>query len=517
MFTWSYKSTTATALIVIVGVIFAYQATDSHGNTNSGRSAVSSTTTATTATTTLPTVETVRPNADADAITVSGEVRGQLSATISSQISGVINQVPATIGQSVERSDTLAVFANQSERASVRQAEANLKSQEANLSELQSGSRQEELRNAELAVETARANLQDARRQLFDTDLQAYLETGDQAVRSGSLQAPSVSGTYKGNTRGEYRVELYRSAAKSGYSFRYSGLESGMGTVSTETPMPLGDKGLYIQFPENFAANQLLEWVVPIPNTRSQQLSGAQNRFRQAEIRLEEAQNELALTQKGTRRERIDAAQAQVESAQANLQQAQAQLNKTRVEAPFSGTVLSVAVDPGEFVSAGQTIAKLVNRSRIEISSSLTPQAARQLSVGDAVQIGESDTGRITAVAPAVDPDTGNVEVRVAAEQTDNTSLIPGTYVDLAFSTDQDQQPTDQSLPLSAVGTTADDSYVLVVDDNDKLRRMDLDTGAVNGSTVAVRSPLPNQPIVKDISGLSVGQKVRVTNSIRNE
>jgi RND family efflux transporter MFP subunit len=517
MFTWSYKSTIIATLTILIGAVLAYQAVGT-GSAQTNQPTATSSTATTSTTTATASVETVSVTGDTNTITTTGEVRGQLSATISSQISGVISSVPATIGQPVNRSDVLAVFENQSEKASVRQAQANVATQQANLSELQNGSRKEEVSNAQLAVEKAQDDVKTARQQLFDTDLQAYLEAGDQAARSGNLQPPTISGTYTGDERGEYKIELYSSGAKSGYSFRYSGLESGIGTVSTDTPMPLGDRGLYIQFPENFASNQLLEWVIPVPNTRSNQLSSAESRYRQAKIRLEEARNNLLLTRKGVREEQIAAAQARVDSARASLQQSQAQLDKTTVEAPFAGEVLSVSVDPGQFVSVGQSVAKLVNRSQIEIRAALAPRVASNLAVGDTVQIGKSGPGRIVAIAPAVDSDTGNVEVRIAAESTEQTDLIPGTYVDLVFTAGTERQSTRQTLPLSAVGTTADSSYVLVVDDNNTLRRVELETGAVTGSTVVVEESLPSQPIVRDISGLSADQQVRVVNnSIRDE
>lgn len=511
MFTWSQKSTIITVLIVFVAGLFAYQAAGSSQPTDVSQSSSAKPTT--TATTTPTAVRVISRTASTDTITASGEVRGQLSATISSQVAGVIDRVPVTIGQSVDQSDVLAVFANQSKRASVRQARANVESKRANLRQLRSGPRPQEVTGAELSVESARENLQTAKQNLFNTDLQAYVSSGDESVRSGSLQAPSISGTYQGDERGEYRITLYRSGAKSGYSFRYTGLENGIGTVSTETPQPLGTKGLYIQFPDNFASNRLLKWVVPIPNTRSSRFIEAQGRYHQAQTKLREAQNNLSLTKAGARQEQIDAARAQLSAAEASLQQAQAQLDKTTVEAPFAGEVLSLSVDPGQFVSVGQPIAKLVNRSQIEIRTAVSPRTASQLAVGDTVQIGEAGTGRIVAIAPAVDSDTGNVAVRVAASQEAQSDLIPGTYVDLEFTTDTGQQGLRQSLPLSAVGTTADGSYVLVVNEDNTLRRVELKTGPITGSTVLMEEPLPSQPIVKDISSVSAGQHVQVVNS----
>jgi RND family efflux transporter MFP subunit len=396
----------------------------------------------------------------------------------------------------------------------VRQAEANLESQQARLAELQSGSRPEEVRGAELARETAEQNLRNAEDQLLNTDLQAYVNDGGQAVRTGSLQPPLISGNYEHTETGEYRITLYKSDSKSGYSFRYNGLEQGAQTVSTDNPEPLGDRGLYIQFPENFAKNQLLEWVVPIPNTRSDKYTQARNNKRQAEIRLEEVRNSLQLTKSGSRPEAVDAQLAQVESAQANLQAAEAQLNKTIVTAPFAGSVQSVSVDPGGYIGTGQQVAKLINKNQLEITANVGTNIARQLSVGDMATIGEGDVQvRIVAIAPGVNNQTGNVTVKLAVEG-DANNLRPGSYTDVSFSVREGSANLNkQTLPLSAVITTSDENYVFVVGENNKLRKQRVRLGEITGNRVTVLNSLPNNPIVANAStrDLSVGQRVIIT------
>ena len=75
-----------------------------------------------------------------------------------------------------------------------------------------------------------------------------------------------MSGTYTCDTEGSYLIKIYGSAAESGYSYNFSGLETGTESVSTEQPAPLGNCGLYLQFTpgDNYRAT---EWLIELPNT----------------------------------------------------------------------------------------------------------------------------------------------------------------------------------------------------------------------------------------------------------
>ncbi len=493
-------------IVVVVGALILQSSVLSTGAQGSQEQPAASTTTSTTATDTPVQVQTITTQSmqSEDVITVSGEVRAGLTAAVSSQTSGVVQSVPAEIGSKVQRGDVLARFENASQQAAVQQAQASVEQQQARLDQLVAGARPLELENTRLSVQTARTNLQQARTSLFNTDLQAYVAEGESAVRSGTLQAPIISGTYEGDERGEYRISLYRSNSKSGYSFRYSGLESGIGTVSTDTPQPLGTRGLYIQFPNDFAKNKLLTWVVPIPNTRSNQYSSARTNFRQAQTQLEQAENNLELSQSGARSEEVQAARAQLDSTQASLASAQAELAKTIVRAPFGGTVLSVSAEPGEYISVGQPVARVIDETSFEIRTSVGPETARRITVGDTATFGDDKTARVIAVAPAVNNETGNVEVRL--RPTGDTQLTAGTYVDLTFRSAAESNQT--TLPLSAVGTTANGAYVLVLKEDNTLERVSVQTESITGNQVSIAGGLPDRPIVRDISGLSAGQAV---------
>lgn len=76
----------------------------------------------------------------------------------------------------------------------------------------------------------------------------------------------------------------------------------------------------------------------------------------QARQGLKEATERHALVKEGPRKEVIEQARAQLQQAQASLALAQVRLDYTTLISPFSGTVLSKNIEPGEFVAAGTPV-----------------------------------------------------------------------------------------------------------------------------------------------------------------
>jgi RND family efflux transporter MFP subunit len=510
---WTRKTISLLLTILAVSGLLVYQQTSST-DVSSDESGVATTTQADQpkAVTVLGT--TTQP----DALSSSGRVTAEQSVQVAGEISGVITNVSVDVGDRVTAGQTIARVSDVGQQAGLRKAQANLRSQEARLEELRAGTRSQEQANAEIAVRQARESVQQAQFDLFNTDLQAYVASGESAARSGSLTAPVISGSYQSDQSGRYEIRLYKSGSKSGYSFRYSGLESGVGPVSTDTPQPLGTRGLYIEFPENFARNQLLRWEVPVPNRRSPQFQQAQNNLTQSRNRLREAQNNLSLTESGARSEQISQQEAQVSASEASLDSAENQLAKTRITAPFSGTVQSVPVSVGSYRGAGQAVAELINTERLFVETSLSPENAKGINIGDSVYINGDIPAVVHAKTPAVS-DIGSISAELRLTQPQQSNLTPGEYVDITFSDRQppagDQRGDFRYVPLSAVSTQADASYILVVNDDSRVQEVPVTSGSVTGELVAVRGDIPDQPIIANVDTVMPGEVVEITSERR--
>lgn len=150
----------------------------------------------------------------------------------------------------------------------------------------------------------------------------------------------------------------------------------------------------------------------------------------------EESQLSRALAEIPARRESLN---AQLAAERANLRLAQENLRRTRIVAPFDGTVQSVAFREGERAGAGDQAARLVSLARVEAPLRVPASAVADLRVGgDATiasegQIRRSWNATIERISPEVDPSSRTVTVFAVVEQDqagdESALLLPGQFV----------------------------------------------------------------------------------------
>jgi HlyD family secretion protein len=143
----------------------------------------------------------------------------------------------------------------------------------------------------------------------------------------------------------------------------------------------------------------------------------------------------------------LEIARARRATASAEAGRLEAQLRKTRIVAPIAGTVTARAVDPGETVDVGDTVATIADLGRLRIDGEADEADAGALAVGARVEVsadgypGLAWAGHVEEVADAVtlralkpqDPgrptDTRILAVKVALDEP--TPLRLGTTVEL--------------------------------------------------------------------------------------
>lgn len=195
------------------------------------------------------------------------------------------------------------------------------------------------------------------------------------------------------------------------------------------------------------------------------------------------------------------AAQKALESARLGLAQSSAE--RCIIRAPIAGVLQMADLEPGEFVQPGQTVARIVDRSRIEVplripasSRALAPVGARVevlSSVADRSRsLARLDTnnaesqrvverhknwiGTVARVQPEDDPVTRTATVLVEFEQdpTRTDAIAPGAFVEARLSDGQRVPRT--VLPRRAIR----DQFVMVVENGIiRERRVTVDFGHV--------------------------------------
>ncbi|MBU6323284.1 MAG: efflux RND transporter periplasmic adaptor subunit [Patescibacteria group bacterium] len=212
----------------------------------------------------------------------------------------------------------------------------------------------------------------------------------------------------------------------------------------------------------------------------------------------------------------IKAAEANVTAAEGALNAAKANLEKTIVRSPISGTIVSLPITQGGYVSAYTEVAVVSNPGALYADVQVTPDDARTLSVGNAATLAGSVPGVITFVAPALDPSTGKIEVKVgvtgeAGALTDG-EVVSASLDRTASTSAKSAAGTDViTIPINAAKLEPNGAAVFTVTASSTLAAVPITLGAILGDRVAVPSGLsPSLEIVTDARGLSEGQAVIV-------
>jgi RND family efflux transporter MFP subunit len=212
----------------------------------------------------------------------------------------------------------------------------------------------------------------------------------------------------------------------------------------------------------------------------------------------------------------VAAAQANVKQALGALRSAEANLEKTIVRSPISGTIVSLPVTNGDFVSAFAQIAEVSNPGALEIDTYVTPDDAKTLTVGGKATIGDATAGIITSIAPALDPTTGKILVKIGivgsqASLTDgDTVTVSLVRTQTAPSVNKAYLPNDILIPIAAAKITPQGAVVFTVASS-TLVSHPITLGTILGDQITVTTGLSlDMDIVTDARGLADGQVVVV-------
>lgn len=204
------------------------------------------------------------------------------------------------------------------------------------------------------------------------------------------------------------------------------------------------------------------------------------------------------------------ASSAQVKIALGSLRSAQSAYEKTLVRTPIAGVVNALYLKAGEYASPSQEAAVIANNNGLQIETAVSEKDSANIAVGDRVDLENGAKGTITAIAPALDPVSGTITVKVSVD--DESTLTNGSTVTMTF-VPQGEPVTEISVPLSALKMTSSGPVAFVVGDNNTLTTIAVELGAITGDSVVITKGLTLETkIVTDARGLQEGEEVTVVN-----
>lgn len=288
-------------------------------------------------------------------VTLSGRIEGDDSAVATKQ-SGRISQVRVREGDFVRAGQVIATLDDAQLRAAVSDARAKSQAAAGQVAVLEA-----QLRRAQLSGEQAKVDVQGrvSQAQAELAAAQAQVAQAGAAYRLAASTARMDSALY---TTGDVS-QLQRNEASS---------------AAQQTAAELG------------AANRRMQ-------AARGALTAAQANFANPPMRAEEVAAVQA--QLGQQRSVIAAARAELSAAQADL-------DDLTIRAPFSGTVMVRAVEPGEVVTAGTPVVTLLDLNRVYLRGFVPEGEIGRVKIGQSARIRlDSDTKHaVDAYVMRIDP-----------------------------------------------------------------------------------------------------------------
>ena len=240
----------------------------------------------------------------------------------------------------------------------------------------------------------------------------------------GQVPAPSpvqVTTLVPASWRAHVQVSATLQAAE------YATLSPALGGIVT---------GVMFRSGQSVSAGQPLVQLQNGPNVA--QLVLDEDKYAQAERDYVRTRKLMAIA--GSSQSALDQSATNAEEAKAQISLDEANLSQLQIIAPFAGTLGIRDIDPGDYLTAGQTVVSLTAPGPLRVFFSVPQTEAAGIVPGENFSLeapGGNRTptavqGKVVAVSPGQDPNTDAraVEGRVA----ENPELLPNMYgvVDIA-------------------------------------------------------------------------------------
>lgn len=243
-------------------------------------------------------------------------------------------------------------------------------------------------------------------------------------------------------------------------------------------------------------------------------LRGARASLSEAEARLELANRNRdrirGLFEAGVvSRQELDDAEAEATawngrqaSAAASVARLEDRLDRSRIRAPYSGTVVREHCEVGEWITVGGRVVDLVDTSRLEVVVNIPEQRFGGISVGDEAVVRVTSlpdfeaTGVVSAVIPSADAGARTFPVKVKLENAEDR-VAAGMLATVGLL--QGDATAGTLVPKDAVVRQGNQSIVFVVSETDgqvTAAQRPVRTGAAQGAWVSVMGVEPGERVV---------------------
>ncbi|HYL02411.1 MAG TPA: efflux RND transporter periplasmic adaptor subunit [Steroidobacteraceae bacterium] len=302
------------------------------------------------------------------------------------------------------------------------------------------------------------------------------------------------------------------------------------GAIAARYDMPIANEGdtarivgVYVEQGDHVQKGQLLARLddsILIPQINRLAASLEQARA-QADLSAAEYKRALGVEAAGAlsaediekRRATAVTDAASVKVAAAQLAEAQARLARTRIVAPFAGTVLTRRAEVGQIANpGGEALFRVASGGEVEMRGQIAEQDLAQVKVGQPAMVyltglARPFEGKVRLLGAIIDPQTRLGDIRIALKP--DPALRPGAFARADVTVAQARRPV---LPQTAVFSDSGGSYVLLVDAQGQVVRRAVRVAQTSEGGVVIASGLKgDEQVVKTAGGfLRDGESVTV-------
>lgn len=376
----------------------------------------------------------VRRGAVIAEVGVTGRVHPGQSVELAFETSGKVREVPVEVGNRVPAGARLLVLESMELAAELREAEANVKAEQARFLELKRGTRPEELAVQDVKVANARISLQDAKQNAVDRLEDAYTKSDDavrnrvdQFVSNPRSASPQLlffpsSGQLEADVEdGRVRVEqlllswqrsLAGLSTESDFSENIRAAKNELAVVKAFLDTAALAVNTLVAH-AGLSQTTIDAWRADVStartnvNTALSNVTAAAEKFESAEAALDLALEELALKRAGTVSEQILAQEARGEQARARVEQLQTQIGKTVLRAPFAGIITKQNIEVGEVAAAHDPVLSMISDAAFRIEANVPEADIAKVRVGSTARVTLDAYGsdaEFRAAVTAIDP-----------------------------------------------------------------------------------------------------------------
>lgn len=449
---------------------------------------------------------------NASILSLVGTVKAVDEATIQTEKSGQVTSVRVSLGQYVPAGAIIATLENDSEYASLLQAQGSYEAALANAAQSGFGveerveARKRAYAEAKVDIRSAFVNVQDVMQNTVETFF------------TGTNQATfDLTGSSWEKRLTNYALEDWKKLTLADISDgdTVSALDKAAAVTQRASNLVdvIFDK--VIEEERGATTDYLAELAAYKSNLSAARatLTSALWTLRDAKLSVESAEMALKRQEASSLGGSVSAEEARVKQALGALRSAEAAYSKTILRSPVAGEVQALAVKTGDYVGLGFVAARVANQNALEITAYVNAGERERIRLGDDVELEGGGMGKITAIAPAIDPATGKIEIRIGSE---SETLTNGDTVRLSILGSGEVAVRASApivIPVAALKVETDRTVVFTVSSENTLVAHKVTTGSLLGANIVIKDGIASDAkIVIDARGLNEGDKVIIIN-----